>query len=81
MKYSSLMFAAALALTGMTFASEENTVPGDTGTGSPAEMEADAEKKANCVADFIASDLDEDKKDQYIADCMQGTADKSLGAD
>jgi len=71
MKYRSMMIAAALALSGMALAADEPAATSD----------ADADKRAECVADFIASGLEEDQKDKYLADCMQGTADKSLGGD
>jgi hypothetical protein len=71
MKYTSLVIAAALALTGMAFAADQNSAAGD----------AETDKKVECVADFIASELDEDQKDKYLADCMQGTADQSLGGE
>jgi hypothetical protein len=55
----------------MAFAADQNSAAGD----------AETDKKVECVADFIASELDEDQKDKYLADCMQGTADQSLGGE
>ncbi|MGB5541065.1 MAG: hypothetical protein WBO37_13315 [Gammaproteobacteria bacterium] len=73
MKYSSVVIAVALALSGMAYAANESNATGDN--------EADADKKAKCITDFIASGLEDDQKEKYLADCMQGTADKSLGGE
>jgi len=61
MKYSSLVFAAGVALAGIAGAVDENTAGDDRYV----------ENMVECISDFIASELDDVMKDEFVTECMR----------
>ena len=57
----------ALALSDMALAADENALPGDTSADDTG-----TDNKASCIADIIASDLEEDQKDKNLGADLQG---------
>lgn len=61
MKHSSMVFAAALALSGMAYAAEGNAAGDDHYVDNMVE----------CISDFIAAELEDAMKDDFVTECMQ----------
>ncbi|MEZ5541860.1 MAG: hypothetical protein R3F42_07440 [Pseudomonadota bacterium] len=69
MKFSTMLFAAALTTAG---ASQAAVVQATTDP-------RDVDDKVDCISDFIASELDAAKHDAYIEECMQAKVAKRAG--
>ena len=63
MKYSSIVIAA-LAASGLAYATDRNATTDDRHVDNMVE----------CISDFIASEQDDATREKYIADCMQAKA-------
>ncbi len=61
MKFSSMMIATALALSGTANAADENSRNSDVYV----------DNMVDCISDFIVAELDNSVKDAFIAECMQ----------
>jgi len=67
MKFSPMVFAAALALSGQAIAGEQDAV----------HDERYVDNMVECITDFITSELDSSRKDAFVAECMQKKVAKS----
>ncbi|HUT41064.1 MAG TPA: hypothetical protein VM011_06950 [Gammaproteobacteria bacterium] len=67
MKYSSMVIAAALAVSGMAYATDEKATTNDRHDDNMVE----------CLSDFLASEQDESTKEKFIAECMQSKEPKA----
>lgn len=70
MKYSSMVIAAALAVSGMAYATDDKATTDDRYV----------DNKVECISDFFASEQDDSTKEKFVAECMQAKASKARQA-
>ena len=70
MQYHHLLAAAVIALPAMAGAAD-----------SPAGKDIETDIRVECIVDFVASELDEDRHDAYIDECVKKHMTELKGTD